>query len=281
MTPLRQQMLEDMRLRNFSERTIDTYIFFVAAFARFFRISPDNLGPRDIREYLAHMLRAGKSMSTIRVAAFALRFLYRRTLKVTWSMEHIPVPKARRSLPIVLTLEVVWQFLKSISNIKHRAIVMIAYAAGLRTAEVAALRVCDIDSRRGVIHVFAGKGNHARYVMLSPTVLALLREYYRAVRPPKDGWLFPGQKAGTHLHRKSIQHAVKSARKKARLPESVTMRTMRSSFATHLLEDGADLRTIQMLLGHKSLASTARYVHVSTARICATRSPIDKPLAPK
>jgi integrase len=196
-------------------------------------------------------------------------------------MEHIPVPKVRRSLPIVLTLEAVWQFLSSISNIKHRVIIMIAYASGLRTSEVAALRVCDIDSGRGVIHVHAGKGNRARHALLSPTVLALLREYYCAVRPSKDGWLFPGEKPGTHLHHQSIQKAVNRARKKARLPESVTMRTMRSSFATHLHEDGVDIRTIQVLLGHRSLATTARYVHINAARMRAIRSPIDKSLAQK
>lgn len=281
MTPLRQRMLEDMRLRNLSERTIETYISFIAAFAKFFMMSPDKLGPHDIREYLAHLLRAGKSINTIRLAAFALRFFYKVTLKVAWSMEHIPVPKARRSLPVVLSLETVWAFLDSISNIKHRAIVMIAYAAGLRTSEVAALRVCDIDSRRGTIHVYAGKGNKARYVMLSPTVLNLLREYYRAVRPPADGWLFPGKKPDTHLSFRTISATVANARRKARLSDSITMRAMRHSFATHLHEDGVDIRTIQVLLGHRSLSTTARYVHVSTARVCATRSPIDKPPVPQ
>lgn len=279
MTPLRQRMLEDMRLRELSKRTIETYIFFVAAFAKFFRVAPDKLGPRDVREYLAHLLRAGKSMNTIRLAAFALRFFYRVTMKVTWSMEHIPVPKARRSLPVVLSQETIHQFLNSIFNIKHRAIVMIAYAAGLRTSEVAALRVCDIDSRRGTIHVYAGKGNKARFVMLSPTVLSMLREYYRAVRPPADGWLFPGAKRGTHLTRGAIEHAVIKARNKAKM-SSITLRAMRHSFATHLLEDGTDLRIIQLLLGHRSLSTTARYVHVSKNRVCATRSPIDKPPEP-
>jgi site-specific recombinase XerD len=273
-------MLEDMRLRDFSERTVETYIYFVAALARFFGTSPENLAPPDIREFLAHLLRTGKSMNTIRLAAFSLRFFYRVTLKVTWSMQHIPVPKARRSLPVVLSLDTILQFIDSIANIKHRAIVMIAYAAGLRTSEVAALRVRDIDSRRGTIHVYAGKGNKARFVMLSPTVLSLLREYYRAVRPPVDGWLFPGKKSGTHLTRGAIEHAVAKARERAKM-QSITLRAMRHSFATHLLEDGVDLRIIQLLLGHRSLSTTARYTHVSTTRVCATPSPIDRPTAPR
>jgi site-specific recombinase XerD len=219
-------------------------------------------------------------MNTIRLAAFSLRFFYRVTLKVTWSMQHIPVPKARRSLPVVLSLDTILQFIDSIANIKHRAIVMIAYAAGLRTSEVAALRVRDIDSRRGTIHVYAGKGNKARFVMLSPTVLSLLREYYRAVRPPVDGWLFPGKKSGTHLTRGAIEHAVAKARERAKM-QSITLRAMRHSFATDLLEDGVDLRIIQLLLGHRSLSTTARYTHVSTTRVCATPSPIDRPTAPR
>jgi site-specific recombinase XerD len=192
-------------------------------------------------------------------------------------MEHIPVPKARKSLPEVIAFEVVWKFLDSISNIKHRAIVMIAYAAGLRTFEVATLRVRDIDSRRGIIRVYAGKGRKERHVMLSPIVLNLLREYYRAVRPPADGWLFPGQEPNTHLCRRTISTMVANARRKAKLSESISMRCLRHSFATHLHEDGTDIRTIQVLLGHRSLSTTARYVHVSAARIGATRSPIDKP----
>jgi integrase/recombinase XerD len=274
MTPLRKRMLEDMQLRAFSQRTVETYILFVAAFARFFKLSPAHLGPEHCREYLVYLLRLGKSTSTIRVAAFALRFLYRVTLKVTWSMQHIPVPKARRSLPVVLSLEAVTQFLESISNIKHRAIVMIAYAAGLRTSEVVALKVEDIDSRRGTIRVQGGKGDKDRYVMLSPVVLELLRQYYRAVRPKL--WLFPGAKPGTHLTTGAVDEAVREARRKARMPETITLRTMRHSFATHLYEEGVDLRVIQLLLGHRSLATTARYTHVSKTRVLATRSPIDK-----
>jgi len=272
-------MLEDMHLRNFSERTKETYISFVAAFAKFFMTSPDKLGPRDVREFLGHLLRAGKSLNTIRLAAFALRFFYRVTLKVTWSMEHIPVPKARRSMPVVLSLQTITEFLDSICNIKHRAIVMVAYAAGLRTSEVISLRVSDIDSRRGTIQVYAGKGNKARFVMLSPVLLALLREYYRAVRPKE--WLFPGAKPATHLTRDAVDTAVQNARRKAKMPESITLRAMRHSFATHLLEDGADLRTIQLLLGHRSLSTTAKYTHVTTTRLCATRSPIDKVISRK
>jgi len=165
------------------------------------------------------------------------------------------------------------------SNLGDRFANMTAYAAGLRTSEVVSLRVADIDSRRGTIHVRAGKGNKARFVMLSPTLLALLRQYYRAVRPQE--WLFPGAKPGTHITRGAVHHAIVKARRKARMPESVTLRACRHAFATHLLEAGTDLRIIQLLLGHRSLATTARYTHVSTTRVCAARSPLDTPTGPQ
>jgi site-specific recombinase XerD len=262
-----------MRLRGLSKKTIETYLQWVGNFARFFMKSPERLGPHEVREYLRHLLRAGKSSNSIRIAAYALRFIYRVTLKVTWSMEEIPVPKPKKTVPVPVAFETIMKFLDGIPNIKHRAIIMIAYAAGLRTSEVLALRVSDIDSQRGTIYVNSGKGDKARFVMLSPTVLTLLRQYYRAVRPVQ--WLFPGAKPGTHLSGGTVDYAVQMARLKQGLPNHVTMRAMRHSFATHLHEAGVSLRIIQVLLGHRSLATTARYVHVSKTTVCATPSPIE------
>ena len=274
-TNLRQRMTEDMQLRALSPRTIEAYLMWVAAFARFCRRSPDKLGPRHVRDYQGHLLQTGKSTSTIRLASFALRFFYRITLKVTWSMEHIPYPKARRSLPIILSMEEVDYFLASISNIKHRAIVMVAYAAGLRTEEVVSLRVADIDSRRNCIYVCHGKGDKSRQVMLSARLLKLLRQYWKATRP-KGEWLFPGKMPGTHITDGAVQTAVAKARQRAGMTKHVHLRAMRHAFATHLLERGEDLRLIQVLLGHTSLATTARYTHVANNRLLNTKSPADR-----
>ena len=274
-SPLRQRMTVDMQLRGLSPRSIESYLFWVAAFARFFRTSPDKLEPQHVRDYQAHLLETGKSTSTVRLAAFALRFFYRRTLKVTWSMEHIPYPRARRPLPIILSIEEVEHFLASISNIKHRAIVMVAYAAGLRTEEVICLRVTDIDSKRNCIYVRFGKGDKSRQVMLSARLLKLLRLYWKETRP-RGEWLFPGQKPGTHMTRGAVETAVAKARQRAGITKPVNLRAMRHAFATHLLERGEDLRLIQMLLGHRSLTTTARYTHVATTTLLNTKSPADR-----
>lgn len=280
MTPLRKRMIEDMQLRNLSVRTVETYIMFVAAFAKLFGCSPDKLGPVHARDFLAQLLNSGKSLSTIRLAAFALRFFFRITLKVTWSMEEIPFPRAPRYLPVVHSFEEVLRFLASISNIKHRAIVMVAYAAGLRTSEVVALRINDIDSQRSCIYVRHGKGDKARQVMLSTELLTLLRRYYRETRPHGE-WLFPGAKPGTHMTANAVDKVIHNAAVKARMTKPTHLRAMRHAFATHLLEAGTDIRIIQMLLGHRNLSTTARYTHVATTTVCSTRSPLDRVPTPR
>ena len=193
MTPLRQRMIEDMKLRNLSAWTQEVYVRYVADFARYFGKSPELLGPEEVRTYQVHLFKErGYCYNSLTVAASALKFFYRVTAPQDWSVEQIPVPKRPKRLPVVLSSEEVAQFFAAIKNIRYRAILMTAYGAGLRVSEITHLRVHDIDSRRMVIHVCQGKGKKDRYVMLSPRLLVVLRLYWQATRP--SYWLFPGVK---------------------------------------------------------------------------------------
>jgi integrase/recombinase XerD len=215
--------------------------------------------------------------SSICVATGALRFLYKITLKRTWAVEEIPMPKRPRKLPEILSPEEVRHFLDAIINHKHRAILMTAYAAGLRVSEATHLKVTDIDSQRMMLRVEQGKGMKDRYVMLSPRLLDVLRTYWKSARPTQ--WMFPGEVPGQPITREAVGLACQKARRDAGITKPITPHALRHAFATHLLESGADLRTIQLLLGHRSLATTARYLKVATTTVCATTSPFD--LLPK
>ena len=273
MTPLRQRMIEDLRVRNFSPTTQRAYIYAVARFAQHFGKSPELLGPEDIRTYQLHLLSKQLAWSTFKVSVCALRFLYRITLGRDWIVEHIAYPRLPRKLPVILSLAELQQFFEAIPNLKHRAALMTAYAAGLRVSEVVALKVTDIDSQRMVIRVELGKGGKDRYVMLSPRLLTLLRTYWKTVRPKE--WLFTGYKPNQHLSVRTLQVVCHNAWQNSGLTKPVTMHSLRHCFATHLLEKGTDLRTIQLLMGHRSLATTGRYLSVATSSICATASPLD------
>jgi len=275
MTPLRQRMIEDMRVRNLSPNTQQLYIDRVAKFARYFGKSPELLGPEDVRAYqvyLIHQKRASSSM--LQQTVCALRFLYRNTLGKEWALPYIPTPKREKKLPVVLSREEVARFLEHLPNLKHRALIITAYATGMRVSEVVSLRAADIDSDRMMIRVEQGKGRKDRYVMLSPNLLELLRAYWRIARPAD--WLFPGQRPGTHLTAKRALQVCIKAGTAAGLTKRATVRALRHSFATHLLEAGANIRVIQVLLGHRSLRTTAKYTHVSRETICSTSSPLDQ-----
>jgi len=274
MTPLRRRMIEDMRLRNFAARTIDTYVDRIAAFARHYGTSPEHLGPDHIRAFLLHLVDQKASWSYFNQARSALRFLYRTTLKRPWVDDGVVCAKTPRKLPVVLSLDEVAQLFAVIGNLKHRAILMTAYAAGLRLSEVVALRVEDIDSRRMVIRIRQAKGRKDREVMLSPRLLTVLRLYWRVVRP--GGYLFPGRDPDRPISHSAVQRACKAALGRSGLTKRISPHSLRHSFATHLLEAGADVRTIQILLGHSHLSTTARYTHVSTARLHGTASPLDR-----
>ena len=273
MTPLRRRMLEDMRLRNLSENTQKRYLDRVAAFAGHFGRSPDLLGPEEVRSYQLHLLQRGLSSSTLNVTVCALRFLYRVTLQVTWDVKRIPYLKREKKLPVVLSRGEVARFLQAIRNIKHRSILMTAYASGLRIREATRLQVSDIDSRRMAIRVQQGKGARDRYVMLSPRLLMLLRQYWKIARP--STWLFPGRRPQQPISPTTVRQICREAWRDSGLRKRVTPHILRHSFATHLLENGTDLRTIQLLLGHKTPASTALYTHIATHRLHQTESPLE------
>ena len=275
MTAVRRRMIEDMTVRNLSRYTQRNYLSAVARFARHFGKSPADLGPEQVRDYLNHLIAQKISASHFNVTVAALRFLYTVSLERDWAPARLFFQKRPRNLPTVLSVEEATRFLEVIPRHKLRIVLVTAYAAGLRVFEVVALRTCDIDSSRMVLRVANGKGAKERLVMLSPKLLDLLRAYWKAERPHSE-WLFPGRDPDQHISIRSVQLACQTAREAAGIPKHVTMHTLRHSFATHLLEAGVDLYTIKLLLGHRSLSSTARYLHVATNSVCAVPSPLDR-----
>lgn len=275
MTPLRQRMSEDMQLRNLALNTQKSYLEQVSLFARHFHKSPEQLGPEEIRAYQLYLTNQRKlAPGSILIAVAALRFLYKVSLKRDWNLEDtIPAPKKPQKLPVVLSPEEVLQFLSCVGDPKHRAILTTCYAAGLRISEALHLKPSDIDSQRMVIRVQQGKGQKDRYVMLSPRLLETLRSYFRTARP-KD-WLFDGDVPGHPLRTSSVEMACHKARWLSGIRKPITPHSLRHGFAVHLLEAGTDVRTIQLLLGHRSLATTARYLRIATSKVCSTSSPLD------
>ena len=265
MTPLRQRMIEDLRIRNYSPRTIACYTERVASFARFFGTSPEALGPEQIRSYQNFLVETKHaSWTVVNQTVCALRFLYGTTLQRPDVIEHIPFARQPKKLPVVLSRDELARFFAAIPNRKHRTVLMTMYAAGLRLSEALGLRVPDVDSARHCLRVDQGKGQRDRYTLLSPTLLQHLRDYWKVTRP--SCWLFPGQRPDQPLTATAIQRGCGPAARRAGLAKRVTTHAMRHCFATHLLETGTDLRTIQQLLGHRSLQTTAVYLHVATAR---------------
>ena len=275
MTSLRQRMLQDMQVRNFSPHTQASYLQQISQFAHYFHTSPEALGPEEIHLYQVHLVQERElSISSVCTAVAALRFLYKVTLQKEWSLEDvIPVPKKPKRLPVVLSPEEVLQFLACVSTLKPRIILTTCYAAGLRISEATHLKPSAIDSQRMVIRVEQGKGQKDRYVMLSPQLLDTLRDYWRLVRPKE--WLFPGEIPGRPITTDAVELACQKARRRSGLHKAVTPHSLRHAFAVHLLEAGADVRTIQLLLGHRSLATTAQYLRIATTKVCSTTSPLD------
>ncbi len=275
MTPLRQRMLEDMQVRNLSPLTQRSYVEHVSRFARHFGRSPAVLGPEEIRAYQV-FLATDKHLApaSIVVAVAALRFLYTVTLQKAWAVAVvIPTPKVPDTLPVVLSPAEVVQFLDSIDTAKHRTILTTCYAAGLRISEAVQLTLSAIDSQRMVLRIEQGKGQKDRYVMLSPKLLEILRDCWRVSR--SRPWLFPGHRPGEPITTRAVNRACRKAQRRCGIPKPITPHSMRHAFAVHLLEAGTDVRTIQLLLGHRSLATTARYLRLASTTVCATVSPLD------
>ena len=273
MTPLRQRMCEEMQIRNLSPATQRTYLTAVTQFAQHFGQSPAELGPAEVWTYQLHLLAQQRSISTLTITVCALRFLYHVTLHQDWAVEAIPYPRQPKQLPIVLSLAEVAQLLAATAGIKPHALLATTYAAGLRVSEVVHLKVRDIDSQQMVIRVHQGKGRTDRCVMLSPRLLEILRTYWRAKRP--TAWLFPGNPCTKPMVTRSVNRVCGQAVHQAGLTKPITVHTLRHSFATHLLEAGVDVRTIQLLLGHRSLRTTAGYSHVALHKVQTTPSPLD------
>jgi integrase/recombinase XerD len=266
MTPLRQRMLEELPLRNLSEATIRTYLRLVERFAKHFGMSPTQLGPDHVRRYLLHLLNDKKdTWGTVQVNRGALKFLYVRVLKQPWFDEEIAAPKRRPRLPTVMNPEEITRILDRTTNLKHWTIIATFYATALRCNELRHLKVSDIDSQKMVLHVREGKGS---------ALLERLRIYYRGCKP--TDWLFPSkQHRDQPLDDNSLRALCRDAGRRAGIKHGVHPHLFRHACATHMLDAGADLRTIQVLLGHADIRTTAKYLRVSLQRLHAARSPFD------
>jgi site-specific recombinase XerD len=268
-------MTEDMQVRNLALNTQTSYVQQVSLFARHFNKSPEQLGPEDIRTYQVYLTNEKKlAPGSVLIAVAALRFLYRVSLQKDWTFQDIiPAPKKPQKLPVVLSTQEVLQFLGCVGGTKHRAILTTCYAAGLRISEAVRLKPTDIDSQRMVIRVDQGKGQKDRYVMLSARLLEILRSWWRLEKPRQ--WLFPSDIPGRHISKDAVEQACQKARRLSGIRKPITPHGLRHAFAVHLLEAGTDVRTIQLLLGHRSLATTARYLRIATTKVCSTSSPLD------
>lgn len=273
MTPLRRRMIEDLRLRNRAPGTIEVYVNQVARFARFYGRSPEHLDQEDIRAYLLRIITEGQiSWSHYNVIVCALRFLYRVTLGRDWPIERLPYAKRPKKLPTVLSPAEVVRLLECVVPLRYRMVLMTMYATGLRISEAVRLRPQDIDSQRMLLHVRAGKGAKERVVPLAPVLLEALRQYWRLERPAE--WLFPARQGRRHACPRTVGEACAQAARRASLTKRVTSHVLRHSFATHLLEANENIRTIQALLGHNQLRTTAIYTHVTADHVRRTPSPL-------
>jgi site-specific recombinase XerD len=274
MTPLKQRMLEDLHIRNYSPSTVRCYVRSVAEFAKHFKKSPEYLGPEEIRKWQLYLRDEKKlKLSSYIQAVCGLRFFYRNTLNRKVDIEQIPLPRYETKLPVILSKEEVKALLEVPRELSHRAILATMYGAGLRVSEVTHLKVADLDRKRKVINVRGGKGNKDRQVMLPDSLRDVLVAWWRRTRSTE--WLFPGEKPGRPLSRETVFRACKEAARRAGINKSVHPHSLRHAFATHLLEDGVNLLVIQALLGHKNLKTTARYLHVADTAARSTRSPIE------
>jgi site-specific recombinase XerD len=271
-------MLEELQRRNFSPTTIRSYLYAVERFARHFKCRPDRLNHTHLCSYQAHLLRTGQLQpKTARLHVSALRFFFVKTLRRRYLLDDTPYPKAPQRLPSILSVEEMARLIEAADGLYHRTMLMVLYSTGMRSAELLQLHVADIDSRRMLIHIRHGKGGRDRYVPLSPTLLETLRVYYRWMRPKT--WLFPGTahnwRVDKPITKRVLWNAVVLAAERADLRKRVSPHVIRHSYATHLLERGADLRTIQLLLGHVNIRHTALYLHLSQKHLQAVANPLD------
>jgi site-specific recombinase XerD len=274
MSPLRRRMIEDMTIRNFGPKTQHYYVRSVRNLTVFLGRSPDTASNEDVRRFQLHLASDGISAASMNSTVSGLRFFFRVTLGRSNIASHLPFVRQPHKLPIVLSPEEVSRFLEAAPSLKYKAAFSVAYGAGLRASEVMSLKPTDIDSKRMVIRVEQGKGRKDRYVMLSPQLLELLRDWWHVGQP--RGWLFPGRVLGAPLTTRQLNRACHAAAQMAELEKPVSLHTLRHSFATHLLEQNIDIRVIQVLLGHAKLDTTALYTQVATKTIRQVTSPLDQ-----
>jgi integrase/recombinase XerD len=275
MGKLHDRMQEDLLLKGYSLHTQRAYLRCARHFASHYMRSPEGMGEQEIRDFLLHLVRDRKaSPFTLDTYVNALKFLYTVTLNRPEEVKGISHPKRPKTLPVILSPEEVLRVFQTIHSVKYKAIIATAYAAGLRISEVCGLRIADIDSKRMRIHVRLGKGKKDRYVMLGESLLALLRQYYQAVRPPGE-YLFPGQKPQRPISTSSVSLVLRKVIRETGLSKKVTMHTLRHCFATHLMEAGTDIRILKVLLGHSSILTTLRYTHITDRLVQKLVSPLD------
>ena len=279
-SPLRQRLIDDMTMRRFSQETQRNYIRDVGRFASFLGRPPDTATAEDLRRFQVDQREAGVPVPTMNSIVAALRFFFTQTLDRPDLARRLVRVSHPRKLPVVLSLDEVARLLNATTCLKHQAALSVAYGAGLRVAEISTLKVSDIDSERMLLRVERGKGGQYRNAMLSGDLLTLLRQWWKAGRQQgvmhRDGWLFPGQHAGKPISTRQLHRIVVEAARAADIVKRVGPHTLRHSFATHLLEDGVDIRVIQALLGHAKLESTAFYTKVATRTVRTVTSPLDK-----
>jgi integrase/recombinase XerD len=270
------QMKQDLELRNYSDNTVKNYLDHMKNFIKFHMKDPAEITMEDITSYQVFLVYSKKvSFSTFNLAVCSIKYFFRHILDKGFRIDLIPYQKKAKSLPNVLSRQEVMRIINAAVNLKNKALIQTIYAAGVRLSELINLMVSDIDSKRMVIRIDEGKGKKDRYVMLSKTLLATLREYWKDAQPKPKTYLFPGVKPDTHFSRRSVQRIVKETTLLAHIDKNVTPHILRHCFATHLLEDGCNIRVIQKLLGHKSLRATELYTHVAENYINQTKSPLD------
>lgn len=283
-SPLRQRMIEDMTMRRLAPRTQESYIRAVKRLTRYLGRSPDTATAEDLRLFQLHLVTSGVSSITINATITGLRFFFGVTLDRSEVVSKLCTVQEPRKLPVVLSVEEVADLLNAAASLRFKVVLAVAYGAGLRASEVANLKVTDIDSQRMYLRIEQGKGQKDRHAKLSPTLLEHLRLWWRVAQKEhkmlKGGWLFPGQNPVNPITTRQLHRAVTAAARLAGIKKRVSMHTLRHCFATHLLEQGVDVRVIQVLLGHKKLETTAQYTQVATRILRETISPLDRLILP-
>lgn len=269
-----EKMLIDMQLRGMSPGTQKGYVYHVKTFLKFYEKPATELGENEIRAFLIHLLEKKKlSSGTVNIYNCALKFFYENTLEREWNEKNLPRLKENKRLPAILSHQEVQSLFDATENLKHRCMLMTVYSSGLRVSEVTKLKLTDIDSKNMQIFIREGKGKKDRYTLLAQANLEVLREYWKKYRP--SNWLFEGHKKGTHITVRTVQKVLEHAKNKAGIKKSISVHTLRHCFATHLLEADTNLYHIKQLLGHTSLATTSRYLHLMRMDVLKVKSPLD------